>query len=270
MVGFTDRLFFAQKQGEHPFIQTAEQKKKQEIQNAHAAERAEEQQLGWGKNADTVFCYQPGGGTGKQRLEKAGRAGGQNGGALPEAVQGAADGKQQAEKPAAQKRRHTIGRHAEPDDGDADAGGKNVVAEKEKLLSQAVQKSVKGGLRIKQGAEEGKRKQHLSQCRAVIDDIADFVRKNGKQRRRPEPDDRGKEEGGGNGFADAGILLDGAGLGNFRHEGNGCCHQAGGGQEDKGHCHPCQLAVGGEGLDGILPMELQLPGNQEIFNGGKE
>ena len=86
MVEFIDRLFFAKKQGEHPFIQTAEQKKKQEIQNAHAAERAEEQQLGWGKNADTVFCYQPGGGTGKQRLEKAGRAGGQNGGALPKAV----------------------------------------------------------------------------------------------------------------------------------------------------------------------------------------
>ena len=129
---------------------------------------------------------------------------------------------------------------------------------------------MKGGLCIKQGAEEGKRKQHLPQCRAVIDDIADFVRKNGKQRRRPEPDDRGKEEGGGNGFADAGILLDGAGLGNFRHEGNGCCHQAGGGQENKGHCHPCQLAVGGEGLDGILPVELQLSGNQEIFNGGKE
>ena len=96
------------------------------------------------------------------------------------------------------------------------------------------------------------------------------MRKNGKQRRRPEPNDRGTEEGGGNGFADAGILLDGAGLGNFRHEGNGCCHQAGGGQENKGHCHPCQLAVGGEGLDGILPMELQLSGNQEIFNGGKE
>ena len=88
-----------------------------------------------GQNADTVFCYQSGGGTGKQRLEKAGRAGGQNGGALPKAVQGAADGKQQAEKPAAQKRRHAIGRHEEPDDSDADAGGKNVVAEKEKLLS---------------------------------------------------------------------------------------------------------------------------------------
>ena len=93
-------------------------------ENAHAAERAEEQQLGRGKNADTVFCYQPGGGTGKQRLEKAAAAGGQNGGALPEAVQGAADGKQQAEKPAAQKRRHAIGRHAEPDDSNADAGGK--------------------------------------------------------------------------------------------------------------------------------------------------
>ena len=94
-------------------------------------------------------------------LEKAAAAGGQNGGALPEAVQGAADGKQQAEKPAAQKRRYTIGRHAEPDDSNADAGGKNVVAEKEKLLSQAIQKSVKGGLRIEQGTEEGKRKQHL-------------------------------------------------------------------------------------------------------------
>ena len=185
-------------------------------------------------------------------------------------MQGAADGKQQAEKPAAQKRRHAIGRHAEPDDSNADAGGKNVIAEKEKLLSQAIQKSVKGGLRIEQGTEEGKRKQHLPQCCAVIDDIADFVWKNGKQRRRPEPDDRGKKEGGGNGFADAGILLDGAGLGNFRHEGNGCCHQAGGGQKDKGHCHPCQLTVGGEGLDGILPVELQLSGNQEIFNGGKE
>ena len=57
-------------------------------------------------------------------LEKAAAAGGQNGGALPEAVQGAADGKQQAEKPAAQKRRHAIGRHAEPDDSNADAGGK--------------------------------------------------------------------------------------------------------------------------------------------------
>lgn len=193
-------------------------------------------------------------------LEKAAAAGGQNGGALPEAVQGAADGKQQAEKPAAQKRRHAIGRHAEPDDSNADAGGKNVIAEKEKLLSQAVQKSVKGGLCIKQGAEEGKRKQHLPQCRAVIDDIADFVWKNGKQRRRPEPDDRGKKEGGGNGFADAGILLDGAGLGNFRHEGNGCCHQAGGGQKDKGHCHPCQLTVGGEGLDGILPWSCSCLG----------
>lgn len=115
-------------------------------------------------------------------------------------MQGAADGKQQAEKPAAQKRRYTIGRHAEPDDSNADAGGKNVVAEKEKLLSQAIQKSVKGGLRIEQGTEEGKRKQHLPQCCAVIDDIADFVWKNGKQRRRPEPDDRGKKEGGGNGF----------------------------------------------------------------------
>lgn len=216
------------------------------------------------------FVISPAAAPGKQRLEKAAAAGGQNGGALPEAVQGAADGKQQAEKPAAQKRRHAIGRHAEPDDSNADAGGKNVVAEKEKLLSQAIQKSVKGGLRIEQGTEEGKRKQHLPQCRAVIDDIADFVWKNGKQRRRPEPDDRGKKEGGGNGFADAGILLDGAGLGNFRHEGNGCCHQAGGGQKDKGHCHPCQLTVGGEGLDGILPVELQLSGNQEIFNGGKE
>ena len=163
------------------------------------------------KMRSTVFVYQPGGRTGKQRFEKAAAAGGQNGGALPEAVQGAADGKQQAEKPAAQKRRYTIGRHAEPDDSNADAGGKNVVAEKEKLLSQAIQKSVKGGLRIEQGTEEGKRKQHLPQCRAVIDDIADFVWKNGKQRRRPEPDDRGKKEGGGNGFADAGILLDGAG-----------------------------------------------------------
>ena len=174
-------------------------------------------------------------------------------------MQGAADGKQQAEKPAAQKRRHAIGRHAEPDDSNADAGGKNVVAEKEKLLSQAIQKSVKGGLRIEQGTEEGKRKQHLPQCRAVIDDIADFVWKNGKQRRRPEPDDRGKKEGGGNGFADAGILLDGAGLGNSgTRETDAAIRQAEGRRTRA--LPSCQLTVGGEGLDGILPWSCSCLG----------
>ena len=262
--------FFAKKQGKHFFIQTAEQEEKQQIQNTHAAEGAEKQQLGRCENADAVFCHQPCGGTGKHRLEKAVAAGGQNGSAFPETMQGAADRKEQAEKPAAQKRCHAIGRHAEPDDGNADAGGKDIVAEKEKLLPQAVQKPMQGGLRIEQGAEKGKRKQHLPQCRAVIDDIADFMRKNGKQRRRPEADDRGKEKGGGNGSADAVILPDGAGFGNFRHERNGCRHQAGGGQKNQGHSHPCQLAVGRESLDGILSMKLQLSGNQEIFDRGKE
>lgn len=248
--------FFAHKQGEHFFVQTAEQEKKQQIQNPHTAERTEKQQLGGGENADAVFRDKPCGGTCKHGFEKTVAAGGQNGGAFPEAMQGTADGKEQAEKPAAQKRRHAVGRHAEPDDGNADAGGKNIVAKEEKLLPQAVQKAVQGGLRIEQGAEKGKRKQHLPQCRAVIDDIADFMRKNGKQSRRPEADDRGKKKGGGDGSADAVILLDGARLGNFGHEGNGCRHQTGGGQKNEGHCHPRQFAVGGECLDGILPMEL--------------
>ena len=76
---------------------------------------------------------------------------------------------------------------------------------------------------------------------------------------RPEPDDRGKKEGGGNGFADAGILLDGAGS-EIPARGKRMLPSGRRRQKDKGHCHPCQLTVGGEGLDGILPWSCSCLG----------
>lgn len=131
-----------------------------------------------------------------------------------------------------------------------------MISEEKKLLSESVQQSMQGGLCIEQGAEEGKWEQHLSQGSTVIDDIANLMRENSKQRRRTEADDGCEKEGGGNGFADTPILIDGARLGDFRNEGYGCCHQTGRGQKKERHCHACQLAIGREGLDGILPMQL--------------
>ena len=188
-------------------VETAQSKQKQQVQDAHSCQRAEKQQLGGSGDADTIFDEQSGSRTGKQGLSNAVREGGQDTGTAVKPPKGCPDADRETQEPTCQIGRDAVLRQEKPDHEDGQQGGEQIIPKEEKLLAQAIQKTMERGFSIKQRAKEGEGCQKLAQSGTVVNDIADFLWKYSENCRCTKADDRGEKEGGRNSLADAFILL---------------------------------------------------------------